>query len=269
MQEVYNKYISTLTDKVNDATERLNILVASHKGFTNVYKSYVKDVNPILDNLIKTSITFMTCRKNRYKIQVLMQEDITNKELYIAAIRVANAIKDIENTRLELLKLKKQFIDYDLFLALYRQVNRTIEHRCLNGEVYYTEGLGIIQVEICSWDIKVNWQKTRELKQLLLSKGVDLYDKTTGKGAKYVIYHENDTFPLWKWHRPLIQIGKSFMQYSFKPVVKIKTDDRKMSTIENTIPSIESIINHKDIGAANKLILIAKVHPQMLSNYAN
>jgi len=268
MKEVYDKYIVNINAKVTKVTETLNELEASYKGFNNVYKSYIITPNIKLDNLIKTSTSAKACRDNKYKIQALMQEDDTNKELYIAAIRLANLTNNIDSVKYELTKLKKHYIEYEAFLVLYKQVNREVERRCLLGEVYYTGGIGIIQIELCAWDNKVDWNKTNELKQLLISKGVDLYDATTGKGTKYMIYHDDTLFPLWKWHRAMAG-NTNFISYSFKPVLKIKTDDRKMSTIENSQPSIESILSNKDIGAGNKLILIAKVHPQMLSNYAN
>ena len=269
MQEVYNKYIETLTNTIQDTSNKLDTLLASYNGFNNVYKSYIITPNKELDILIRTSTNYQSCRINKYKIQVLMQEDNSNKELYIAAIRLSSIMADSILTKVKLHKLKQQYITYELFLILYKRINKTIEHRCLLGDVYYTKGIGSIQIEICSWNNKINWQKTNELKQLPLSKGISLYDANTGKGSKYIIYHDNDTFPLWKWHRNVFDITTKYMKYSFKPVVKIKTEDRKMSTIENSKPDINTILNHKDIGSANKLILLTKVHPSILSNYAN
>lgn len=279
MIRLYNKYVSTLNQKISTCTTTISSLKTAYTSFTNVYNNHILTINNSdnrsisstrldeLSDLISTSISDTTYRCNKYKIQALMQDD-NNVEVYITATRLAKTNKDIIAAKQKLVGLNKQVISLDVFIILCKNVNKEIERSCLEGNVYQTNNIGSIGVTMSDLQNRVDWNKTNELKQLLISKGIKPYDAETKTGVKYLIYHKDTSFPLIKWHKSLYA-KRNFIRYTFNPVLKIKTDDRKMSTVESSNPTFESIVNNDKLGIANKLILISKCQPMMLSNYSN
>ena len=269
MRTLYNKYITTLLYKMNVCKTKISKYESTKSSLMNVYNNYKgKTVNDELDHYITTSISNRMYNANKIEIIRLMNLD-SNDRMYINAIRIAKLNSELTNETINLDKLFNHRISFDTFCLLHKDINREIETACLMGDIYHTKGLGSISIELQSTANLIDWGKTNELKQLLISKGIDLFDKTTGKGAKYFCYHKDDVWPFWKWHSPFAQEDSIFRRYIFTPTVKIKTDDRKMSTVESSNPSLEDIINNPRLGTSNKAILIAKCHPLKLSNYAN
>ena len=268
MRHLYAKYIDTLLTKMNTSKDKIAKYETAKTNFTKVYNLLKKDNTKELDYLITSSISNRMYLSNKDEIVRLMKED-SNDRMYINAIRIAKLNSELTNETTVLNNLFKHKISFDTFCLLHKDINREIENACLMGDIYHSKGLGTISIEVQSTSNLIDWNKTNELKQLLISKGIDLYDKTTGKGAKYFCYHKDGTWPFWKWHSPFTQEDSIFRRYVFTPTVKIKTNDRKMSTVESSKPSLEDIINNPKLGTSNKTILIAKCHPLKMSNYAN
>lgn len=90
--------------------------------------------------------------------------------------------------------------------------------------------LQIIRIERSFKRPKVNWAKSRKLKQQLLKEGKELYDHETGQGHKWLVYYTDDYYFRYYWSKKNCKVRNKSV-YKFIPTRGKKGAKTKLATL--------------------------------------
>lgn len=72
-----------------------------------------------------------------------------------------------------------------------------------------------------------DWNESRKLKERLIAEGKPLYDKETGKGHEWLVYHDNPIYCRFYWAKKFCKIPNKSV-YRFEPTRGLKGNKEKL-----------------------------------------
>lgn len=107
---------------------------------------------------------------------------------------------------------------------LYREIiekfnEMAMDHIIAGGEFnmgYNLANLSIIRGKVNPRVARIDWKTSMDLKKDLMGKGVKLYDKETGEGEKWFVYHTTKEYVKFYWSKMLCRV-KNCSVYRFDP----------------------------------------------------
>lgn len=92
---------------------------------------------------------------------------------------------------------------------------------------------------------KINWNKTLKLKKELLAEGREIFNKETGKGDKYFVYHlEDDFFFRIYWSKKNCS-AKNRSAYGFRPSISVRRGINNRHKADPTYASSIPLVKDK------------------------
>lgn len=96
-----------------------------------------------------------------------------------------------------------------------------MEHIIYQGKWFKMPKLGVLRIAKVKRRAKnkdrlhaIDWKASNEYKQELINKGIDLYDHSTGKGQKWLIYRESDYYARFYWNFSSVSlVNKSYYKF--------------------------------------------------------
>ncbi len=106
------------------------------------------------------------------------------------------------------------------FKEILLSFNESIMEHIINGGEFNMgfnlSMLSVLRAKVNPRLAKIDWKTSNELKKDLEEKGIPLYDKETGKGEKWFVYHTTKDYVKFYWAKGQCKVKNSIV-YRFDP----------------------------------------------------
>lgn len=126
-------------------------------------------------------------------------------------------------------------ISRDTFVSICKEFNMLIMDSLLKGKEFNMghnmSTLSVVRVPRNPKNPAINWGASNRYKKELLAKGVELYDKETGKGKKWHIYFTDAFYFKYYWRKAKCKV-KCKTVYRFDATRGVKGNKGKLKQID-------------------------------------
>lgn len=106
------------------------------------------------------------------------------------------------------------------FKEIIQGFNESIMEHILNGGTFNMgfnlSNLSVVRAKVNPRVAKIDWKTSNDLRADLIEKGIPLYDKETGKGEKWFVYHTTKDYVKFYWAKGQCKVKNSIV-YRFDP----------------------------------------------------
>jgi hypothetical protein len=136
-------------------------------------------------------------------------------------------LKDVYNSYIE----EHKFVDKIIFTDLCSDFNMLIMDYILDGKEFNMgsnlSSLSVVRRDRDPRSPKIDWGESNKYKKELLTAGKPLYDKETGEGVQWHIYHTDGFYCKYYWRKGKCKI-KNKSVYRFDATRGLKGNKEKL-----------------------------------------
>lgn len=152
-----------------------------------------------------------------------------------------------------------------MYYIMQYWMNREIANNILRGDIHnFGAGLGKLYIQYIERTDKskacVDWGESNKLKARLIEQGHTPRSPENPNGVKWLLYHVDDGYCLWKWLK-ISSVAPNKKMYRFKPIAT-----NNESTDYKGAITQEDILN-KSIGPFDKMMALLKFNPLIKERY--
>lgn len=264
----YDHYLLVIDNKRKE-------LLSKKVELESVIKELRKDLKELYTRFTTINIEFKDIT-NEEKLKIMTIRSQDNKalfELFKDQCNNYNSLLVEYNEVINKYNTLPPNMSYGLYYKIISRFFRNLQEELLDGYVFNPgHNIGIIAIakkanyfkdnsedKVKHNNRRINWGRSKKLKNKLLSEGKELYDNNTGKGEKYLIYIDTD-FSLWLYWKKVRCTLKNKIYYSLKPIL-----GNTWITLEQNATLSE--IKQSNCGMIKKIKHIEQYLPELHKNF--
>lgn len=128
-------------------------------------------------------------------------------------------------------------VEKSIFKDICCEFNMEIIDVILSGKSFSMgnnlSSLSVVRMQRDPRNPAIDWGESNKYKDELLASGEEVYDKETGSGVKWHIYHTDDFYCKYYWNKGRCKV-KNKSAYRFDPTRGIKGNKEKLTRLLKT-----------------------------------
>lgn len=121
--------------------------------------------------------------------------------------------------------IDEEKLPFSRFKNILNTVNDRVLEELLQGKVfsmkYKLSMIKIVKIENNFKKLRIDWHKSKILKNKYIKEGIELYNKETKEGKKWYVYFDQKYYYRYYWYQNNSSISNC-IYYQFKPSYKMK-----------------------------------------------